>query len=780
MITGKAIFGDTVAAHYPPLKYNAVKTMLEGNLPLWNPHIFAGMPLLGDSSSGPFDILNAVFLPFNPLLATVLFTSLQLFFAGLFMYLYLDKSLRLNNYSCLLGGIVYMLNPALLYGAGARLDFLPSAGTIIWLPLIMLFIDKAVESELYFAPYALLSGFALSFSFFSGGINLMLFIAFFICLYISFSPLRIGRRGLILLIISASSLLITAAQLFPTLNAAGLSNRTLLWPRVSSDSTGLSLTSFFISIFDFPLGRFLNVFNIDYLGDIIRNYQSWYMGILNLLLVSLTYFRRNTDYKIRFYKLFIPAFLILHISMFYLPIRGFLTSILPILKGARIGHSMFLLYFAAIVLISRTFNDFFCQDRWSEASRRFMSWLVKIATPVISLLSLVIIFAGTSRDKYDYVCALLCLVMLAASFPVVYRVMKAGKKAPRVWARILFLLIISPMVLEWGVGYGRQRSYRILPAHFSESVETRFLKSMKPEERVEILYGGKTIFDLAFSRKQYFGFNLPLFYRAHTLGGSHPLHSGRARVFFDMINKRYPFDQDYYWKGNEYINPTGRAWLEDRGVNFNLVDLAGVRYIFSPAERKENFLKLKARGDSYFIYENLNAYPRGFIVYEYEVQAEKDILDKLNSLKFDPRRKVLLEEPVSFNSEYEIDRTSGGKTEVRILLYKPNEVIIGTESDRNGFLVFTDAYDRNWRAYIDNRGQKIYSADYLFRAVPLTKGAHRVMFRYMPTSFVYGAWVSIVTIIFSAIGVVVLFKFPSRAEDPVKTEHIQRRNRRPG
>lgn len=738
MITGKAIFGDTIAAHFPPLKFNAVQTMLEGNLPLWNPHIFAGMPLLGDSTSDPFDVLNIVYLVFNPLLATIMFTALQLFLAGLFMYLYLKICLRLDKYSCLLGGIVYMLNPSFLSGAGARLDFMTAAGTIIWLPLIMLLIDKALERGPRFLLYSLLAGAALALSFFGGSANLVLFIGFFISLYIFFSPRAFKKKIAAFFIISGVSLLISSVQIFPTFNTAGLSNRTSLWPHVSNDLTGLSVPSFFISIFEFPVGRFLNVFNIEHLGDIVRNYQSWYIGVFNLLLVLLMYFKRAVDYKIRFYKIFIPAFLAFLICMFYLPIRGLITALCPFLKGVKVGHSIFLLHFSAIILIARVFDDLIRPNGWPAGAGKFIGLFVKTALPVMLLLSIAVVFAGASPDRYDYICVLLCFALLSASLLVLYRTVKAAKKVKPELVYILSLLIILNMALEWGIGYGRQRSYKILPAHFKESAETRFLKSMQPWERVEILYNGRTIYDLAFSRDQYFGFNLPLFYRAHILGGSHPLHSGRARVFFDMINNRYPFDRNYYWKGDEYVNPTGRAWLEGRDINFNLIHLSGVKYLLSPVERREGFLKLKARGDSYFIYENLRALPRAFLVHGYEVLNEKELLDKLNNSGFRPLKTVLLEEPVGSMPKGGAPYGYGAaKVTAEIVLYKPNEVTIKTASGRDEMLVFTDAYDKDWKVYVDGDEEKIYRADYLFRAVAVPKGEHSVTFRYAPKSFFF-------------------------------------------
>ena len=62
MITGELILTNSSYTHYLPLRLNAVRTMLDGHLPLWNPYIFTGITLIGDAVSNPFDILNIILM----------------------------------------------------------------------------------------------------------------------------------------------------------------------------------------------------------------------------------------------------------------------------------------------------------------------------------------------------------------------------------------------------------------------------------------------------------------------------------------------------------------------------------------------------------------------------------------------------------------------------------------------------------------------------------------------------------------------------------------------
>ncbi len=59
-----------------------------------------------------------------------------------------------------------------------------------------------------------------------------------------------------------------------------------------------------------------------------------------------------------------------------------------------------------------------------------------------------------------------------------------------------------------------------------------------------------------------------------------------------------------------------------------------------------------------------------------------------------------------------------------------------------------------WHAFVDGRETKVFTADAIMQAVYLDKGSHRVEFRYMPTTFVVGVVISVVTLVFLCISYV--------------------------
>ena len=114
-------------------------SVLNGEFPLWNPHVALGKPLAIDFE---LHLLSPIMLPF---LLPVEFWDVALLFgvwlAGFFTFLFL-RSLRLGFASSISGGIIYMLS-------GAFVTNLPDPGVavIIFTPLILFSIEKIIQNK---------------------------------------------------------------------------------------------------------------------------------------------------------------------------------------------------------------------------------------------------------------------------------------------------------------------------------------------------------------------------------------------------------------------------------------------------------------------------------------------------------------------------------------------------------------------------------------------------------------------------------------------------------
>ncbi|MEW6103067.1 MAG: YfhO family protein [bacterium] len=95
-------------------------------------------------------------------------------------------------------------------------------------------------------------------------------------------------------------------------------------------------------------------------------------------------------------------------------------------------------------------------------------------------------------------------------------------------------------------------------------------------------------------------------------------------------------------------------------------------------------------------------------------------------------------------------------SEVNIIDYQPNRVLIEVDSEMSGFLVLSDTYYPGWKAFIKTKNLKlktknlevkIYKANYCFRAVCVPKGKSLIEFRYFPRTFIIGLIASFVSFV---------------------------------
>jgi hypothetical protein len=98
---------------------------------------------------------------------------------------------------------------------------------------------------------------------------------------------------------------------------------------------------------------------------------------------------------------------------------------------------------------------------------------------------------------------------------------------------------------------------------------------------------------------------------------------------------------------------------------------------------------------------------------------------------FDPRREIIL--PTA-----EPAPEVGGEGRVRFLADLPDRVELEADMSGEGYVVLVDAYDRGWKATVDDRSVPLLRANMAFRAVRVAQGSHRITFRYDPAGLQLG------------------------------------------
>ncbi len=136
-------------------------------------------------------------------------------------------------------------------------------------------------------------------------------------------------------------------------------------------------------------------------------------------------------------------------------------------------------------------------------------------------------------------------------------------------------------------------------------------------------------------------------------------------------------------------------------------------------------------------------FPRFFVVGDYAVLTQAEILAALTNPDFDLHKKVLLETEPNPRP-----RASGKppKASVRILKVTVNSYDLEVVVDTEALLLITDSYSRDWRASpLPGNAQLSYDllpANYAMRAVPLIAGHHRIRVEYRPAGLFPGMLIS--------------------------------------
>ena len=208
----------------------------------------------------------------------------------------------------------------------------------------------------------------------------------------------------------------------------------------------------------------------------------------------------------------------------------------------------------------------------------------------------------------------------------------------------------------------------------------------------------------------------------------------------------------------------------------HLIDLYGVKYVISvtPIEETSRFELIYARieglqgkredllkENTVKLYKHRSSLPRAWLVKDFKVLDSKAILSMMTQKEFDPRRKVLLEEEpkwakeeIGGRREPPLRRTndvgeplSGLPLKVEFISETNNRLQLHVETKENSLLVLSGTYYPGWKAFVDGIPEKIYQANYAFRAVPLNAGTHKVEFVYDPVSFKLGVGVTLLGIL---------------------------------
>lgn len=283
-------FGRSDALHSNiPAKLDLSKSLKSLTLPTWNYRIGQGFPVLAEGIIGTFYLPNLILffiLPNNFVIPVQYVTTFSLAAVGVYLLL---LYLKLSKSSSIIGAISYTFCASMILHV-QHINFIQAASL---LPFIMLFVIKLIKKPN--KKNALILVILYSQLFFTGFVQIFVYSAIiffgFMVLYLYKTKGLLLKVSTLFIIVLISSLIISSAQLLPSLE---LNNRSL---RSEGLEPSYVLSSFPMGIED--IAKFINPFILGQAKNGTANSTNWevegvywestnYIGIISLVLAVLS------------------------------------------------------------------------------------------------------------------------------------------------------------------------------------------------------------------------------------------------------------------------------------------------------------------------------------------------------------------------------------------------------------------------------------------------------------------------------------------------------------
>lgn len=180
--------------------------------------------------------------------------------------------------------------------------------------------------------------------------------------------------------------------------------------------------------------------------------------------------------------------------------------------------------------------------------------------------------------------------------------------------------------------------------------------------------------------------------------------------------------------------------LAGRRINDNALDMMNVAYIISP-NPVGNYPPAYI-GNNMNVLRNTDAVDRGYFVGQTEVIAEAEATwARLRDEAFDPRTTAILPAPLDGFETTPID--SASTATAQLVSYGPHEIVWQVDTDAPRLFVASEVYyPAGWTASLGEEDVPIHRVNYLLRGVAVPAGQHTLTMRFAPKTEALSIWIS--------------------------------------
>lgn len=700
--------------------------LANGNLALWNPHVFGGAPYFGGFQAALLYPPNVLFLVLPLPQAVNWSIALHVFLMGAFMYAWM-RWRGLGTEASFFAGVLAMFGGT--YFLHIYAGHLPNLSAMVWAPLILMVIDAVFSaglqtdsSKVDLARWLMLGMVVVALQILAGHPQYVFITAIAAGVYTVLRLFETSRRAFAfgaLLAVGVGGLLLSAVQWMGGLAANQETIRSVPLPFE------------FAATYAFPPENFLTFFAPSFFGNWGGHLSYWgrfefwemslFIGVTGFVCASYGAIRGDRPIKALLLAAAIMLVLALgrhtplyHLLYTYVPgfdkFRGmskfvFPASLFLIAVAAhgldhlsRVAHIPFGVHFGIWILAGGALL--------AAASVRIFNWQILVQAVMATGESYMTSAAGFDADFLSRTRAIASLSLagagvIAAALAVLLHRAGAARRTPTI---IIALAIVEMFVFA--------RDFRdtfdakvstdgVIASYLSQHPgDYRILNTNNPN-------GGSLI-------------------GAQDIWGGDP---GVVRRYAEFMS---------FTQGGEPDKVTQFIAFRHMDSAYRMLRL---RYAFF-AQNGE--IKVKEIPDPM---------PRLQLISQYLVLPERDeIFTAMRQPGFDPSRQLILEqEPLPKPVGWAPDGA------VRVTASATDWMEIEADLKSPAILLMTEVYTDSWRAVaLAGSAQQHYQlmpANYILRAIPLSAGNHKIRVEYAPIAFrvglliTVGAWVIFLAVV---------------------------------
>lgn len=678
--------GD-LSGQYYPLQLFAARELAAGHLPAWDPYLNAGQPGLADVQTGTFYPLNllpnlvlaALGIPFSMgLLSAQVVVHFSL--ASLFTYLLVRHLARRAG---------ARLPAARFAGAVAALTFtytgyltsfpvqqLTILETAVWLPLVLLFVDRACHDARPL-PHAVLAAMALACALLAGHPQTAMYVVYTTLAYGLFSchaaRFRFhGARVLWLLVILVLGAALAAVQLVPTLGFIARSTR-----------AGLDYEAV---AWGFPLAGVTHVLYPGFFGG-----SPQYVGILPPILAVAALLVKRARRQVTFWvALGLVAWVLAFGGNTFLYNVAYLLA--PGFGAVRNQERIIYLFGLAVSVLAGYGALTLVQPLPRPARKGFQRLGRGLAWLGLVFLGLTALYyygylqgaqQGVEVNLFDGLLRHHTLLLMVLGGSVALLALRRSGRARRRWLVILALGLIwlNLFTVSWRLHLADP----VAGGPFPETGLVAFLEEQPDRFRISsagLLPGGASAGAV---------------YEIEDITANTPLRLDAFQRFEDGVSS---------W----------RRW-----------QLLNVHYVLSERDLDGPGLERVYEEGDVKVYRVGDPLPRAWVVHQVTVARDEEALALLDAEDWDPRSSAVL--PLDGGGpSWSVE--SGQESAARVVEAAPGRLVLDVPAEADGLLVISQPFYPGWQARVDGERASVLRVNYLLQGVPIQAGGQRVELAY--------------------------------------------------